>query len=184
MSIFEQACRIVEHECEQPLRPYATYHHGQKKDESLRSLLISVDHLDWTEKQVIWLLDLRALLPEGTTVYMGYVYPHQENGNYIKELVVAEVETPWDPLRLARTQATETEWLQTEQLIYQLQMLTDGLEVELLEASTDLVVMYFGTLPRDQSSFIRKLGKICPDLSTREMLKELRQTQLLTLWWD
>lgn len=166
------------------LRHYMTYDFGRARDARAVSVVVA------QARAAKLVVQLREQLPDGLVAFSGTNrwLGDEDHGNNV-EVVVAEIEDKYDILRLARTDAVNY-GMTTNDLIAWFESHQEQIEVDIMQASTDMIFGKVLSGPEDMDSFVEELYEFCPDIvdqgsgniaDLREMLGERR---VLFLWWD
>ncbi len=165
-------------------RDYMTYEFGRQRDSSAVSVVVE-------ESQALELVgQIRAKLPSGFVAFAGtnrWLGDEVHDGKV--EVVIAEGRNQYDIIRLARSDAVNHGMI-TEDLIAWFQAREGEIEIDIWQASTDLIQASVLSGPRDMDSFVDDLYAFCPDIvdqgsgnkdDLRDMVAGYR---MLYLWWD
>lgn len=165
-------------------RPFMTYDFGRARDSRAISVVVEESKAPGLVTQ------LRPRMPAGWLVFAGTDrwLGEEDHGDQV-ELVMAPGDDQFDILRLARSNAVNYDMM-TEDLIRKLTAYDSAVGLEIFQANTDTVVARLKTLPPDLARFANDVYEFCPDVvdqgtgSVEALQAELRESQLLYLWWD
>ena len=165
-------------------RDYMTFDFGRERDDSAVSVVVA-------EAQALELVEqIRAELPDGLLAFAGtnrWLGDEVHDGKV--EVVIGEGLNQYDILRLARSDAVNY-GMMTEDLIAWFTARENEIEIDIWQASTDMIQAFVLSGPRDMNSFVADLYAFCPDIvdqgsGNKEDLREMvAGYRMLYLWWD
>ncbi|MDJ0910688.1 MAG: DUF4253 domain-containing protein [Woeseiaceae bacterium] len=165
-------------------RDYMTFDFGRERDSSAVSVVVA-------ESQAMELVgQIRAELPDGFIAFAGtYLWLGDEVHERKIEVVIAEGRNQYDILRLARSDAVN-HGMMTEDLIAWFQAREEEIEIDIWQASTDLIQATVLSGPKDMDSFVDDLYAFCPDIVDQgsgnkdDIRAMVGGYSMLYLWWD
>lgn len=167
----------------QPVRPFSTREFGRERYDGARSVLVD------PEQAEPLLADIRARLPAGYVAFIGTIHSLADPPAQGTELVVAPGSNQFEILRVAASDAVNY-GLSTSDLVDELQAWDRELGIDIYQASTDSITLRLKKVPDPLPEFAARVYRFCPDIVDQglgdiEALQEqIRQEQMLDLWWD
>lgn len=167
------------------VRPYLSHDFGRAQDREGRSIVLPRPQAETLLPRI------REKLPPGLIAYVGTSrwLGNEKHGSKV-ELAVGPGRSSIDALLLARSDAVN-HGLETEALVARISALHERLDLDVVEAMTDIVAFTFSKDPPDGwKALAKEIYALCPDIvdqgsgSMDELEELLRSEKRVSLWWD
>jgi len=175
--------QILESETKVEVRLWSTQDFGRAKYDKAVSILVPENESREILEQV------RRALPDGAFAFIGTTRNLSQDKVDGVELVALVSDDKFDIL-IASYSDGINHGLSNKQIIEKLQEWDKAFGIDIWQAETDTIQLTMDKLPGNLAEFSKELYKFCPDIvdqgsgDVNDIIKVLKQTKSLYLWWD
>lgn len=170
-----------------PVREYSTYEWGRRQNPDGISVILPL------EEAYSRLDFFRVQLPKNLGAFVGtrrwLNTSDEKHPDGSVEFVVAQCETQFDMIRIAHTSDINGLYM-TEDVIKRLQKYDKDFGIDIRQAGFDELMFRLRFLPSNIKEFIQDIDEFCPDAPTQVygtpelMMKQVKASRIVYLWWD